>query len=315
MIRNGLLLVAWLCTEALLTPVAGGEIGVGTAPPLKFVTFNLFHGGPLSGLSGNGRHLEQRLGMAAEGLRDLHADVIGLQEASWSRQRGDVAGRLAALLGYSHVYAPASSRFFGNRGIDGAIAVLLNFTEGPAVISRFPILRWQVDDLPRCGKFFDSRVLLSAVLQTPWGPLQVFSAHTRGEACQARRVAELVRERRGPLPSVLMGDFNAVAESAAITALTEGAGFIDAFRQVNPTLPGLTVWQQVDAPASTVRRRSDYLFLIPGQDVPGRVLSSRVILDVPHRLPDGTVLWPSDHYGVLAELDLFPSRDKDKNAR
>jgi endonuclease/exonuclease/phosphatase family metal-dependent hydrolase len=308
MIRNGLLLIAWLCMAAALTPVAGAESGAGAPPPLTFVTFNLFHGGPLSGLTGKARYLDRRLEMAAEGLQSLHADIVGLQEASWSRQRGEVAARLAARLGYSYIYAPASSRFFGNRPVDRAIAVLLNFTEGPAILSRFPILRWQVDDLPRCGKVLDSRVLLSAMLGTPWGPLQVFSAHTRGDLCQTRRVAELVRERRGSLPSVLMGDFNAAAESPAIAALTQGAGFIDAFQQVNPNLPGLTVWQQVDAPVSTVRRRSDYVFVIPGRDVPGRVLSSRVVLNAPQRLPDGTALWPSDHYGVMADLGVFAPR-------
>jgi endonuclease/exonuclease/phosphatase family metal-dependent hydrolase len=274
------------------------------------VTFNLFHGGPLSGLIGNAQQLDRRLEMAAEALRDLRADVIGLQEASWGRQRGGVAARLAMQLGYYHLYAPASSRFFGNHGIDRAVAFLLNFTEGPAILSRYPILRWQVEDLPRCGKLLESRILLSAALHTPWGPLQVFSAHTRGDPCQTRRIAELVRERRGRVPSVLMGDFNAIPESQAITALTEGTGFMDAFRSVNPTLPGLTVWQRVDAPAPTVKRRVDYLFVIPGGEVPGRVLSSRVVLNAPRQLPDGTALWPSDHYGVLAEVEVFPPQAK-----
>jgi hypothetical protein len=29
-----------------------------------------------------------------------------------------------------------------------------------------------------------------------------------------------------------------------------------------------------------------------------------VVFDQPGRLPDGTVLWPSDHYGVLADIDI-----------
>jgi hypothetical protein len=32
------------------------------------------------------------------------------------------------------------------------------------------------------------------------------------------------------------------------------------------------------------------------------VAASRIVLDTPHRLPDGSTLWPSDHYGVLADL-------------
>jgi hypothetical protein len=35
-------------------------------------------------------------------------------------------------------------------------------------------------------------------------------------------------------------------------------------------------------------------------------MDSRVVVDAPSRLPDGTPLWPSDHYGVLADLAVFP---------
>ncbi len=297
-------LAAWVFLAAASTSMVNAQTGAGPARPLTVVTFNLFHGGPFSGLTGNAQHLEGRLEMAAVGLKDLHADIIGLQEASWSRQRGEVAARLAAQLGFQHVYAPASSRFFGNAGINRAIASLLNFTEGPAIVSRFPILGWHIDDLPRCGKLMDSRVLLSATLQTSWGRIQTFSAHTRSDPCQTRRVAELVRRSRSPLPALLMGDFNATPDSPAITALTREAGFTDAFHIANPTLPGFTVWQQVDAPAAMVRRRGDYIFLVPGTIVAGMVLSARVILNTPGRLPDGRPLWPSDHYGVLAELDI-----------
>jgi hypothetical protein len=48
----------------------------------------------------------------------------------------------------------------------------------------------------------------------------------------------------------------------------------------------------------------DYVFLVPGVDVQGQVRGSRVVLDTPHRLADGSPLWPSDHYGVLTELAL-----------
>jgi len=298
-----------LATYLLFTALtwgAGTEGPPGSAPPLKFVTFNLFHGGVFSGLGGDAKDPDGRLEMAAGELRRLGVDVVGLQEASTGRGRGSVAARLAAQLGFHHVYAPASSRFFGNNGFDRVIAFLLNFTEGPAILSRFPIIDWQVDDLPRCGRFMDSRVLLAATLQTPWGPLRVFSTHTRGDPCQTRRVAELIRNGRGSLPSVLLGDLNAAEGSAAIAALTEDAGFVDAYRTANPTLPGPTVWQRIEEPTPTVMRRVDYVFLAPGTGFAGKVLSSRVILDAPRQVGDGKVLWPSDHYGVLAELEVFP---------
>ena len=74
----------------------------------------------------------------------------------------------------------------------------------------------------------------------------------------------------------------------------------------NPSAPGLTVWQRVEAPEPTVRRRVDYVFLVPGTELPGMVRGSRVVLDVPGARPDGRVLWPSDHYGVLADLAVLP---------
>jgi endonuclease/exonuclease/phosphatase family metal-dependent hydrolase len=155
----------------------------------------------------------------------------------------------------------------------------------------------------------DSRVLLSVTLQTPWGPLRVFSTHTRGDPCQTGRVAELVRDGRGPMPAVLLGDLNAPEGSAAIAALTEGAGFVDAYRTANPTFPGATVWQRMEEPTPTVRRRVDYIFVVPGTEFAGKVLSSRVILDAPRQVGDGKVLWPSDHYGVLAAIEVFPRSD------
>ena len=43
---------------------------------------------------------------------------------------------------------------------------------------------------------------------------------------------------------------------------------------------------------------------LPGAQGTGSVVSSRVALNARRRYADGTVLWPSDHYGVLAELEL-----------
>jgi len=294
-----LLVTAW-------TTGASAEPMAGPAPVLKYVTLNVFHGGVLSGLTGNDEDLDRRLEIVAEELSALGADIVGLQEVSTSRRRGNVAARLAARLGFHYVYAPSLFRLFASEWHNRLAAALLNFTEGPAIVSRFPIVTWEAHKLPRCGRFFDPRVLLFAELLTPWGQLPVFSTHTSGDPCHTKRVAELVRDRRGPLPAVLMGDFNAVEGSPVMTALTEETGFLDVFRAANPTASGLTVWQRVDAAEPTVRRRVDYLFLIPGTDVPGTVVGSRVVLDTPRRLAEGKVLWPSDHYGVLGEVAVFP---------
>lgn len=271
---------------------------------LTVVSHNVLHGGPWSGFRGDGQRLERRLDLIAAELAELKPDVVALQEAAVSRRLGHVPARLSARLGLYHVHAPATTRVFGDGILSRLVIGALGFREGPAILSRFPIVESEVFTLPRCLYALDPRVLLRARLDTPWGLIDVFSAHTSRDDCQVGRVAALVAGRRNGLPSVLMGDFNAIETSQTIRAMTEDAGFVDAYRRANPDAPGPTVWQRVDAPGPTVRRRVDYVFLVPGRETRGDVVASRVVLDTPGRLADGGTLWPSDHYGVLAQIVL-----------
>jgi len=304
--------LAW---AGLLLLGVGNEVVAQPPPALRYLSYNVLHGGVLSGLTGDDEDLEARFRIAAEELRALDADIIGVQEASWSRARGDVAERLARELGFHHVYAPALFRITPVDWFNRLVNWIMNFSEGPAVLSRFPIVASETLDLPRCNGFVDPRVLLHVTVRTPWGDLGVAATHTSRGFCEAEHVAALMQARRAPLPLVLMGDFNSGEESPGIRTLTGRAGFVDAFRAANPSAPGLTVWQAIHAPTPTVRRRVDYVFLLPGRVAPGRVRASRVVLDTPRRLEDGKILWPSDHYGVLAELEVFPSRQRAASER
>ncbi len=60
----------------------------------------------------------------------------------------------------------------------------------------------------------------------------------------------------------------------------------------------------MDTRRATAGARLDSVFLASGDRIPGRTVASRVVLDEP-RGP-GRVRWPSDHYGVLA--DVSPER-------
>ncbi len=295
-------LAAVLLVAVLTPPAAAQEAPVAT---VRVLSINILHGGVLSGWQRDDQHLEARLDLLTDELRGLSPDVIAVQEASRGWGRGDVAARLAARLGMQHAYVSGAFRFFGSGWVHWLVSHVMNFEEGPAVLSRFPIVRWEAFALPSCGRRFEPRVLLLTELDAPWGPLTVFSTHTSGDPCHTRRVAELVREHRGAGPAVVMGDFNAVESSEAIQALTGPAGFVDAFRAVRPDDPGPTVWQPVTDPVRRARRRVDYVFLAPGGASTSRPVDSRVVIDVPGRLADGTVLWPSDHYGVLADVAIL----------
>ncbi len=297
---------------------AGGGSGTSHAvdspsdrslPTLRVVTFNLLHAGIFSELTGDDEALEERLRLVVEGLRALDADVVGLQEASVGRRRGHVAARLADALGYHYVFAPAATRPLGSEFLRRAVRVVLGFAEGPALLSRFPIVRWQAWELPDCGRAFDTRVLLFAELETLTGRIAAYSAHTSGDACHAQAVADLVRASAGPLPAVVMGDFNATATSSAVRLLTVDAGFVDAFAVARPGSAGFTDGQDVRASVGTARQRIDYVFLVPGRSAAARIVESHVVLDRPDGA--GAVRWASDHYGVLAEITLgaaAPSR-------
>jgi endonuclease/exonuclease/phosphatase family metal-dependent hydrolase len=280
------------------------------APRLTVVSLNLLHGGVWSGLTGDDEDLEPRLEIATTELRALAPDVVGVQEASVGRRRGHVARRLAEALGMHWAYAPALVRVFPFAWLNRLGSMIIDFEEGPAVLSRFPIVDWEVDPLPRCNGLFDPRMLVLARLDTPWGRMVAASAHTSRGLCEAERVVQLMTAGRQALPAVLTGDFNTGPDADGIRRLTDQAGFVDAFHAANPTDPGHTVWQRVTSPTPTVHRRVDYVFLVPGTIVPGRVVGSRLVLNKPGRLADGRVLWPTDHYGVLAEIDLSPPAEQ-----
>jgi endonuclease/exonuclease/phosphatase family metal-dependent hydrolase len=293
------LAVGLLLGLALVTGPAADE----SPAALRVVTFNLLHGGPSSGLSGDDHHLEDRLAIVARELRAVDPDIVGLQESSITRRR-NVAARLASQLGLHWAHASATGRVSGIGVLDRLIVWAMNFEEGPAILSRWPIVETEVIDLPRCARFYDPRVVLRAALDTPRGRMQVFSTHLAHDRCQAKRLGEFVRTHAGSLPALLMGDFNASESIDWMQALIRDAGLVDAYRAANPSAPGPTVWQRPEAPDPTVTRRVDFIFILPGTAVPALVRSSRVILSTPGRLANGTALWPSDHYGVVADIAI-----------
>lgn len=265
--------------------------------PLRLLTFNLLHGGLGFAYRGDAQRLEERLAIVTRELRRLDADVIGLQEASYSWRHGDVAARLARELGYHHVRAAATSRF------GPFVFAALGMDEGPAILSRFPIMDSDVTRVDGCGGLY-RRVLVCARIDAPGGPLDACSAHIDGSDCQADRVAALLRGRPAAEPLVLMGDLNATLDSPGIRRLIADLGFVDTYHVVNPRARGATVWQPVDVADRLARRRVDFVLVASGRGIPLHVVDSRIVLHEPEQAPDGSVLWPSDHHGVLSVVEL-----------
>ena len=311
---NDLIFMAlWSCA-VFFTLTAPIPFATAAEPgrPLRVVTYNVLHGGPASGFMLDDTHLDSRMEMAVREFEALQPDIIALQEVSRSRQYGDVAEKIGRRLGLHVVSAFATERLTQFWPLDKLLVAALGFNQGSAILSRFPILDSERVDLPRCRSFLDARILLRAKVSTPARPLQVYSVHASREGCQAAHIGKVVLSHLGDGPALVMGDFNATESSPGIIKLQEETGLVDLFRARNRDLPGFTVWQRITEERPTVYRRVDYIFFVeksPATAQTAKTLGapiSRLVLDRPGRLVHGTVLWPSDHYGVLAEIFHAP---------
>jgi len=281
---------------------------------MRFLTINLLHGGFLPWAREDRARTAARLALLAAELARLRPDVIAVQEALVAASPGAVATWLGQRLGYqvrfakanplivpppiSH-YLPAPLR----ARIDRAVAAALDFEEGSAILTTLPIIERRAHALPRPNLPLENRVALRVRLGSRRGPLDVWNVHlTRpggGHRRQVTALVELVARESAGVPAIVLGDFNVSEETPGMRAL-RAAGFRDAYRLLHSAAPGLTAWQRVVAPEPTVSRRVDYCWLAPGAGLD--ILHSVVVLDRPGRGPDGTPLWPSDHYGLLTEI-------------
>jgi endonuclease/exonuclease/phosphatase family metal-dependent hydrolase len=259
---------------------------------IRVVTLNLW------GLNG---WFEGRAAAVQEGLRALAPDIACFQEATIRSRDGEVYHQAVALgeaLGLrTSAFAP-----YGNPA-----ETMSPLQGGVAIISRWPIRVVENRRLPTGHAAHDHRVAQIATLAAPGGDLRVVATHLswRQEESEIRLVQAgvlldyLARCRWcGPEGRLIFaGDLNATEDEPAIQLTSERLK--DAFRAAHPTDPGYTWVRQNPltrpVPPSAPDRRIDYIFC----SREARVFSCRVVLDQP------SPTYPSDHFGVFAELD-FP---------
>jgi endonuclease/exonuclease/phosphatase family metal-dependent hydrolase len=241
----------------------------------------------------------------------LEPDLMGFQEAL--RLPGfDQMADLLEGRPYEVAFAPASS--FGRAGREQERGEL-----GNAVASRFPIASQEAIALPGAGDG-ETRSALSVTAAAAAGPVSFACTHLNWKLHhgfvreqQVVALCDFVQRRRprDGLPPILVGDFNAEPDSAEIryvTGLQSIGGWsvclLDAWRVAGGPGPGLT-WSNANPNARAERepdRRIDYVFVgLPRRDGLGQVLACRVVCDG----AEGGV-WPSDHFGVYAELRSRP---------
>lgn len=244
---------------------------------------------------------EERLPAIVETIRRLDPDIACLQEV-WIDVDGDdsSARRIGDALGLEH-------RGGHRLDLDG-----IGF--GNAVVSRWPIVGSEVLPLPAPDDANELRTCVRADIDSPHGPLQVFSTHLNWRFDQSairqdqvRAICQFIDDSPArTYPPILCGDMNAVPESDEIRMLTGRTAvpvpklvFHDAW-EVAGSGHGLT-WSNENPHAVLdlePNRRIDYVLVgWPKSGGRGQVLDAQVAGSDPI---DGVV--PSDHYGVMATL-------------
>lgn len=265
---------------------------------LKVLTLNLWHD------AGPWREREKRI---REWIDRLDPDLIGFQEALCG-EGIEQAAQLVAGRDYHTEFAMATPRW-----LDRDVAF------GNAVASRWPIRERSVLDLPSSGDG-ETRTALGVTIDAPVGPISFTCTHLNWRfhhgnvrERQVLALAEWVRERRprGGFPPLLVGDFNAEPGAAEIRFLSglqslggRSVYFVDAWRHSGDGGDGITWSNRNDHAHEWLEpeRRIDYVFAGPPLRTGlGLVQSCRVVCD---DVVDG--IWPSDHFGVYAELRDVP---------
>jgi endonuclease/exonuclease/phosphatase family metal-dependent hydrolase len=249
----------------------------------------------------------ERLPLIRKEIAALGPDVIGLQEVlHQDGVRPNQADEVAAELGYYTAYASAWH-------IGGGLQF------GNAILSRFPIAHAEHFTLPG-EPTGETRGLLFARLEAPCGMVPVFVTHLDWQLhhgfVRERQVAFIAERVKtlapvGEFPPVLMGDFNAEPDSDEIrylrgftTRLGRSVYFADCFAAAGDGSPGWTFARSnpFAAKAREPNRRIDYIFVRgPDRQLRGEPLTAKLAATTAEN-----GVFPTDHYGVYAEIQASP---------
>ena len=262
----------------------------------------------------------ERLPLLRKQLTELAPDVVGLQEVlrlipdeknpPVPTPSNDQASEIAEGLGYNLAYGIAADYSGG-----------LKF--GNAILSRYKILDNRTFRLPGADSG-ETRSLLYALLETPWGRLPVFVTHlnwklhhgsvrAKQAVYAAERIFVLAPVEADFLPPILMGDLNAAPSTDEIRYLRgehaiDGRSlyFADAWEYAEPAGPGYT-YARDNAYAlknGEPNRRIDYIFVRgPDKQMRGEPSNVRLAFTESVSGKEGLV-WASDHYGVVCDLSM-----------
>jgi endonuclease/exonuclease/phosphatase family metal-dependent hydrolase len=294
----GLMLLAVFVVPVLLGFAFAQEAakeGRAGRPPLELnlLTYNIRYDNPRDGAD----QWKHRIDLATSVVAANDADVVGLQEAL-KHQLDDM---LARLPGYGFV---GVGRDDGNGG--GEYAAILYRKDRLSVAGSGTFWLSDTPEAPG-SKHWGNRVVRictwARLKDEPTGRhVYIYNAHLDHESQPAREkgarlIAQRIAERPHADPVVLMGDFNAGEENAALMTL-RGRGpdaspvpLVDSFRVLHPDESDVGTFHGFKGgPASPMK--IDYIMVEPSS----QVLSA----EIDRRHENGR--YPSDHFPLSARV-------------
>ena len=267
---------------------------------LKVLTLNIWH---------DQAPWPKRAQLIRSWIERLDPDLIGFQEVIVGKGV-DQARELVGDAGYYTDYGEAMT-----------LPDRKHLQFGNAIASRWPIVDREEIHLPDRGGW-EHRAALSVTVDSPHGPIGLTCTHLHWQfhhgfvrEKQVKCLAERAWKRKpeNGFPPIIVGDFNAEPRSDEIRYMTglhsldgKSVAFIDAWEAsgdhslAGEEGRGIT-WSNRNRYARAEfepRRRIDYIFVgLPGRRGAGAIETCRVVCD-----QEEAGEWPTDHFGVFAEL-------------
>lgn len=254
-------------------------------PQISLVTLNLYH---------DKAQWPKRLPLILTELKRLRPDVIALQEVIGHEALPNQAQTIADALGYQYAFSSTdpvgSPQRYGN-----------------ALLTRHRIL---AQDWKKLEPLDDSRTALHLRIAVGERAVNLYATHLhwtdQGGAIRRQQVQgllEFIAATSDGAPSLLAGDFNAMAAAPELQALS--AMFVDAYGTLHPGADADPKVHSTLNLAYFTPKRIDHVFLQRDAFAP---LEAGIILN----RADAQGNWPSDHYGLHVRLRLLPSRGADR---
>ena len=245
-----------------------------------------------------------RRSLIIDTINQHNPDIIGFQEIRHSGEH-NIDGKNQAqqfakhLPGYTYIYRPAQQNPERDQW------------EGLSIFSRLPILSssyLKLSQDPNDNRDNHQRIVLRTEVQTPAGPFNLFDTHLslsqQGRSRTVKEITQYVSQYPNTTLAVLVGDFNETPDQEPILHIVKEGAFIDAWDNQHPNDKGWTYTTE----NTYVRNRNDdrkghridYIFVRPNQNGQGTILNCQRIADQ----PDSDDHYPSDHFGLIADLSL-----------